>query len=411
MAAMDHTCQPDDDTFNAVRARFHLPDGLIYLDGNSLGAMPVAMPAAFDQVLRNEWADGLITSWNSAGWWQLPLALGGRLARFAGAAPDTVAVTDSTSINIYKTLHAALALRPDRSTIIAEAAAFPTDLYMSEGVMAARSGLQRRLCGPGAHDLAELLDDDTAVVLLSHVDYRTGEILDMARLTEMVHKAGALAIWDLCHSAGIYPVELDACNADFAVGCTYKYLNGGPGSPAFVYANTRHHGHISQPLSGWWAHREPFAFEQDFAPHQGMRGFLCGTQPVLSFKALEVALDALEGVDITWLRQRSMMLTSAFIDEVEKNCSRYGVKLAGPRDAARRGSQVSLTHANAFAIMQALIAQGVIGDFREPDFLRFGFSPAYISLADVRRAADILAGILKDETWRDERFNRRSAVT
>jgi len=393
------------------RDQFHIPDGVIYLDGNSLGAMVKTAPARLEKAIKQEWANDLITSWNKAGWWQLPLTLGGKIAPLIGAAPDSVVVTDSTSINIYKALHAALALRPDRSVIVAEHNSFPTDLYMAQGVTSTRPNLERRLIGEVGSELDQALDENVAVVLLNHVDYRSGTLLDMAAITAKIHKSGAIAVWDLCHSAGVFPVELDAADVDFAIGCSYKYLNGGPGAPAFIYANKRHHDQITQPLTGWWAHVEPFAFKQDFASHNGMRAFLCGTQPILSMIALEAALEVFEGIDMTVMREKSKALTSLFADLVLADADRFGIALYGPKDAENRGSQVSFSHQNGYAIMQALIARGVIGDFRQPDIIRFGFSPLYISFDDVRNAAQILLDILTSGAWKQYEHHQDGTVT
>ncbi len=403
--------QDSNDPLARYRDLFHLPDGVIYLDGNSLGAMVKTAPERIDHAVRQQWASDLITSWNKAGWWQLPVTLGAKIAPLIGAATDSVVVTDSTSINIYKALHAALALRPDRSVIVAEQTSFPTDLYMTEGAMADRPKLQRRLIGEAGQGVDAALDENVAVVLLSHVDYRSGALLDMAAITQKVHAAGAIMIWDLCHSAGVIPIELDAANVDFAVGCTYKYLNGGPGAPAFIYANQRHHNHIKQPLSGWWAHAEPFAFKPDFKATGGIRAFLCGTQPILSMTALDAALDAFEGIDMQAVRNKSKALTSLFVDLVLESCGKYGVELFSPKDAAQRGSQVSFTHPNGYAIMQALIARGVIGDFRQPNIIRFGFSPLYLSFEDVRNAAKTLFDILASGEWDRPEYSQGGAVT
>ena len=386
--------QNTNDPLAHYRDQFHIPENMIYLDGNSLGAMVKTAPARLEKAIRQEWGKDLITSWNKAGWWQLPLTLGAKIAPLIGAGPDSVVVTDSTSINIYKTLHAALALRPDRSVIIAEKSSFPTDLYIAEGVASSRANLQCRLIGEAGKGLDEALDDDVAVVLLNHVDYRSGALLDMAAITAKIHSCGAIAVWDLCHSAGVFPVELEAANVDFAIGCTYKYLNGGPGAPAFIYANKRHHDQITQPLSGWWGHAEPFAFKQDFKAETGVRAFLCGTQPILSMLALEAALEVFDGVDMSALREKSKALTSLFADLVLEGAGQFDLSLFGPKDADQRGSQISFSHKNGYAIMQALIARGVIGDFRQPDIIRFGFSPLYIGFDDVRNAARILLDIL-----------------
>lgn len=399
------------DPLRPMRARFVLPRGVIYLDGNSLGAASTAAFAELQKAATEEWGQELIRSWNTAGWFDMPLDLGDRVGRLIGAAAGQTVVCDTTSINIYKLLHAALALRPDRSVIVSEGGSFPTDIYMAEGVVSTREDASLRLEGVDASDIEDLIDDDVAVVLVNHVNYKTGELRDMAKLTRMAHANGALIIWDLCHSAGALPVGLDGANVDFAVGCTYKYLNGGPGAPAFIYAAARHHGDIRQPLSGWWGHARPFAFEQRYAAGEGIRRFLCGTQPILSLRALKGALDIWDEVDMAALREKSLRLTDLFIALVEGKCAGHGLELEGPRDGAKRGSQVSFGHPNAYEIMQALIARGVIGDFRAPSTMRFGFTPLYTSYADLWHAVDILEDILRGGEWRDTRFGIRAAVT
>jgi kynureninase len=341
----------------------------------------------------------------------LPTTLGNRLARLIGAEPGEVVCTDTTSINIFKALHAALSLRPGRATIIAEGTGFPTDVYMAEGVVSLRPGARLKLAGIDAPKIEDLLGDDVAVVLVNHVDYRTGVLRDMAQLTERIHAAGAIAVWDLCHSAGTMKVDLDTAGADFAVGCTYKYLNGGPGAPAFVFAARRHHGRFAQPLTGWWGHASPFAFDHAFRPGDGIRPMLCGTQPILSMRALSGALDVWDDIDLEQVRAKSLALTDLFIALVEERCGRFGVTLAAPRLHAQRGSQVSFRHPNGYAVMQALIERGVIGDFREPDYMRFGFAPLYLRYADVDAAVSILHDILANEIWRAPRFAARATVT
>lgn len=399
------------DPLRAFRSRFALPAGVIYLDGNSLGAASHEVFAEVRQAAMEEWGNGLIRSWNSAGWFDLPLELGDRIGRLIGAAEGQTVVTDSTSINIYKTLHAALAMRPDRNVIVAEGDSFPTDLYMAEGVASTRPGVALRLEGRDADTIEELIDESVAVVLINHVNYKSGELRDMAALTKRIQAAGALVIWDLCHSAGALPVDLDGAGADFAVGCSYKYLNGGPGAPAFIYAARRHHAAITQPLSGWWSHARPFAFERSFDGDVGIKRFLCGTQPILSLRALKGALAIWEEVDMNALRRKSIALTDLFIRLVEEKCGRYGVVLETTRDSERRGSQVSFAHSNGYEVMQALIERGVIGDFRAPSTLRFGFTPLYVSYRDVWLAASVLEEILSSESWKDARFAVRSAVT
>ena len=399
------------DPLRPMRDRFVLPDGVVYLDGNSLGA---ASPAAFsdvDHAARQEWGQDLIRSWNTAGWFNLPVELGDRIGRLVGSAPGQTVVADTTSINIFKALHSAMGLRPGRNVIVAEGGSFPTDLYMAEGVVSTRPGTELRLEGKDAPAIEDLLDDTVAVVLVNHVDYKSGRLRDMAALTQKIHATGAIAVWDLCHSAGAMPVHLDAARADFAVGCTYKYLNGGPGAPAFIYVAKRHQAEARNPLSGWWGHARPFAFEQGFEGAADIRRFQCGTQPILSLRALKAMLAIWDDVDMEALRAKSMMLTDLFIQLVETRCAGFGLVLDGPREAAKRGSQVSFAHENAYQIMQALIARGVIGDFRAPSTMRFGFTPLYIGYRDVWRAVEILEDVLRSEAWRDARFAVKAAVT
>lgn len=399
------------DPLAPMRDLFHLREGLIYLDGNSLGPPPKQAFAEIETAVHREWADGLITSWNNAGWFMLTDTLGAQVARLIGADGDEVVVCDTTSINIYKTLQAALSLNPQRRGIVAEGGSFPTDLYIAQGVSAFAEGTDLKLEGVDADRIEDLIDNTTAVVLANHVDYRTGEVRDMAALTARAHAAGALIVWDLCHSAGILPVELNACDADFAIGCTYKYLNGGPGAPAFVFAARRHLGEVRQPLSGWWGHRQPFAFDRDYDADPGVRKFLCGTQPVLSMRALKASLDLYDGVDIEAVRAKSMALTDLFIALVEARCTEHPVSLASPRDATERGSQVALRHDHGYAIVQALTERDVIGDFREPNVMRFGFAPLYVRFMDVWNAVEILGEILDSGVWREGRFEARGAVT
>jgi kynureninase len=399
------------DRLRSMRDRFILPEGLIYLDGNSLGVASKAAYAEIDKAARAEWGQNLIRAWNKDGWFEMPLELGDRIGRLIGAGPGQTVVADTTSVNIYKALHAALGLRPDRSVIVAEGGSFPTDLYMAEGVASTRPGTTMRLEGVDAPHLEDLIDDHVAVVLVNHVNYKTGELRDMAALTRKAHDAGALVVWDLCHTAGALPVDLDGSEADFAVGCTYKYINGGPGAPAFIYVASRHLADARQPLSGWWSHARPFAFEQGFDASGGIRRFQCGTQPILSLRALKGALDIWADVDMNALRAKSIALTDLFIRLVESKCDGYGLTLESPRESSRRGSQVSFAHDNAYPIMQALIERGVIGDFRAPATIRFGFTPLYTSFTDVWQAVEILEDILCTGAWKEQRFAVRAAVT
>ena len=399
-----------DDPLAAMRDLFALPEGVVYLDGNSLGAMPKAVSAEIKAAVDQEWAGDLIGAWTKDGWWRLPETLGDLAGAIVGAAPGQTVVSDGTSINLHKALWAALDARPGRHVIVAEAQSFPADLYIAEALSADRADVTLRYLAEG-EPLATVLSADVAAVLLSHVDYRTSALRDMAPETAMVHDAGALMVWDLCHSAGVVPVALDACAVDFAVGCTYKYLNGGPGAPAFIYVAARLHEAARQPLSGWWAHAAPFAFERGFRADAGIRKFLCGTQPVLSLRALKPALELYAMVDLAAVREKSMALTQLFIDEVEARCVGHGLSLLSPRDAERRGSQVAFTHPDGFAIARALVARGVIGDFRPPDVMRFGLAPLYLRYRDVVDAAVALEDVLATEAWRAPEFQERGPVT
>ncbi|WP_207478369.1 kynureninase [Arenibaculum pallidiluteum] len=390
------------------RERFHLPEGVIYLDGNSLGPLPKETSGRLQRVLDAEWGQGLIRSWNTAGWIDMPLRVGDKIGRLLGAAPGQVVVADSTSVNLFKVLAAALALRPDRTVVVSESGNFPTDLYMAQG-LAGLLGGRPALRLVERHSLAEAIGPDVAAVMLTQVDYRTGDMLDMAATTRLVHEAGALAIWDLAHSAGAVPVDLDSAGADFAVGCGYKYLNGGPGAPAFVYVAERHIPAFRNPLSGWMGHAAPFRFETGFTPAPDIRRALCGTPPILAVAALEAGVDELLQVDMVALRAKSLSLVRLFRTLVAERCP--AVSLAGPAEAEACGSQVSLRHSQGYAVMQALIARGVIGDFRAPDLMRFGFAPLYVSHADVFDAVGVLADLLDTGTWDRPEFHRRAAVT
>ncbi len=404
------------DPLAAQRAQFALPDGVIYLDGNSLGARPRAALARAQDIITAEWGDGLIRSWNTAGWYDLPIRLGTLLAPLIGAAPDDVAVTDSTSINLFKVLAAALKMQepnPQRRVIVTERDNFPSDLYMAEGLLGwLARGYELQLLDtwsdlPAA--LAGEAGERVAVVMLTHVNYRTGRMLDMKATTEQIHAAGALAIWDLAHSAGAVEVDLDGANADFAVGCTYKYLNGGPGAPAFIWVPARHHTQFTQPLTGWWTHSQPFAMQPAYAPAAGIRRALCGTQPVLSLALIECGLTIFRDVSMAALRAKSLALSDLFIDLVEQHCASHPLELITPRAHADRGSQVTIMHPHGYAVMQALIARGVIGDYREPDGMRFGFTPLYTSYHDVWQAVQVLGNILDNQAY--DVHAARSAVT
>jgi kynureninase len=407
------------DPLRSLRELFTLPEGVIYLDGNSLGPLPKAAPDRIARAVREEWGEGLIRSWNTAGWFELPRRLGDQLASLIGANPGEVVCTDSTSINLFKVLSAALSMAaadaPARKVVISERSNFPTDNYIAEALCRERGFTLRLL---DAEQIPDALDARTAVLMLTHVNYRTGAMHDMRALTEAAHAAGALAVWDLAHSAGAVEVDLHAANADFAVGCGYKYLNGGPGAPAFVWVHPRHTDRFWQPLAGWWSHAAPFAFTPDYQPASGITRYQCGTQPILSLIALECGLATVLAAapfgGMAALRRKSLALTDLFIALVEERCGGHGLGLATPRDHALRGSQVCLTRASgAYAIVQALIARGVIGDFRAgtPDILRFGFTPLYLRFEDAWHAVEHLRQVLADNEWQRPEFHRAQPVT
>jgi len=409
----------DRDPLRGLRAQFTLPAGVVYLDGNSLGPLPGHAPQRIERAVRDEWGAGLIRSWNDAGWFELPRHVGDRIATLIGAAAGEVVATDSTSINLFKVLSTALAIAtadaPERRVVLSERSNFPTDLYIAEALCRER-GFALRLLEP--EQLPGALDGTTAVLMLTHVNYRTGAMHDMAALTRAAHAAGALAVWDLAHSAGAVEVDLHGADADFAVGCGYKYLNGGPGAPAFVWVHPRHADRCWQPLAGWWGHAAPFDFDSAYRPAGGSARYLCGTQPVLSLVALDCGLDTVLAAQplggMAALRRKSLALTDLFIALVEERCAGEGLTLVTPREHARRGSQVGLARAEGgYAIVQALIARGVIGDFRAgpPDILRFGFAPLYLRFEDVWQAVEQLRQVLEAGEWRQPAFNRKQAVT
>ena len=425
------------DALAPLRDQFMLPEGVIYVDGNSLGALPRATPARVAAAVQQEWGGGLIRSWNDAGWITLPQRVGDRIGALVGARPGECLAADSTSVNLFKVLSAASRIvgadAPARRVIVSERQNFPTDLYIAEG-LCRDLGWSLELLEPPAivERLAGGRGADVAILMLTQVNYRTGALHDMAAMTALAHAAGALTVWDLAHSAGALPVDLNAAGADFAIGCGYKFLNGGPGAPAFVWAHPRHAGRFWQPLSGWMGHAAPFTFRPEYQPAPGIGRFLCGTPAVLSLTALECGVDTLHAADalggMAAIREKSIALTEVFIALVDARCAPLGFAVASPRDARVRGSQVSLTHASAdgashgYAIMQALIARGVIGDFRAgtaadaygpalPDILRFGFTPLYLRFVDVFDAVEHLVQVMQSEEYRQARFNKRSAVT
>ncbi|MEU8247684.1 kynureninase [Nonomuraea sp. NPDC048916] len=386
-----------DDPLGEFRAEFVLPEGVVYLVGNSLGALPRRTPERVRQAVVDEWGGQLVGGWNGAGWYEQPLTLGDRVAPLIGAGPGQVVVGNTTSIAIHQAVSAAVRLRPERRVIVSDVRNFPTDHYMVQGLARALGGYEIR-------DFAEGRFDDAAVVLLSEVDYRTSERHDVPAVTARVQEAGALMVWDVCHSVGALDVDVSA--ADFAVGCTYKYLNGGPGAPAFLYVNPRHHADAENVLSGWHGHAEPFAFESDYRPAEGIKRFTVSTPHVLSLAALDAALDIWERVPLDLLRAKSMALGSLFIDLVGD-----ALELASPADAERRGSHVSFRHPDGYPVIRALIDRGVQGDFRAPDILRFGLAPLYTRYVDVWDAARALVEVLDKGLWKDERYAQRLAVT
>ena len=398
------------DSLAGFRARFALPPGVIYLDGNSLGPLPRATAARLAEVVTGEWGAGLIRSWNDAGWIDLPWRVGDAIGRLIGAEPGSVLVADSTSVNLFKLLGAALALRPDRREILTEADNFPTDCYVAAG-LCELLGQGHRLRRVAAEDLHGALGADTAVLMLTHVNYRSGAMHDMAALTGAAQAAGALALWDLCHSAGAVPVDLASDGADMAVGCGYKFLNGGPGAPAFLYVAPRLHGQVRFPLTGWLGHAEPFAFAPDFRPAAGIAAALVGTPPVLSLAALQVGVDLLLEAPMDAVREKSLRLGEIFAELVAQECAVHGLRPLTPVDPARRGSQISFARPAAYPIMQALIARGVIGDVRAPDILRFGLTPLTLRYTDVWDAVAALREVLDSGEWRAEKFQVRRKVT
>ena len=411
------------DPLRSLRELFQLPEGLIYLDGNSLGVLPKATPARVAAAVTAEWGTDLIKSWNTAGWFQMPLKVGDKIARLIGAEVGEVVAADSTSINLFKVLSAALSIsqadHPEKKIILSEHTNFPTDLYIAEALCKER-GLALKLVE--AEELKTALQKDVAVLMLTHVNYRTGAMLNMKAMTASAHSVGALTVWDLAHSAGAVPVDLNDSQADFAVGCGYKYLNGGPGAPAFVWVNPKHTDRFWQPLNGWWGHAAPFEFTPDYKPATGITRYQCGTQPILSLTALDTALDAFLELEklggMQALRKKSLALTGLFMNLVQAELAGHGFGIATPNEENLRGSQVSLTRSEgAYAIVQAMITRGVIGDFRagdgnsHPDILRFGITPLYTRFADVWHAVRHLKEVMESGDWQQAHFSQKNAVT
>ena len=394
---------------DATKDLFHIPQDMVYLDGNSLGPAPKAAFEMLDHTIRTEWAEDLITSWNKAGWFDMPKQLGDQLGQLIGAGPGQIVVTDTTSVNIYKAVKAAMGLRPARHVIVSELESFPTDLYILEAVN--QGGYEIRLLGRDSDCLTDLLDDQVACVLLSHANYRSGALCDMAEITDQVHELGALMIWDLCHTAGVVAMGLDNDQVDFAVGCTYKYLNGGPGSPAYIYVAERHLSDVRQPLSGWWGHAQPFAFHATYHPHPGIEKFLCGTQPIISLRGVQAGLSVYEGLSLADIRAKSLDLTRLFINKTKPLCDAYGLILQTPELDSARASQVSFLFDHGFEVIQAMIFEKVIGDFRGPGLMRFGFAPLYLGEADVLHTVSILEKCLKNKVWEKAEFQKKPKVT
>ncbi|MDZ4311923.1 MAG: kynureninase [Cypionkella sp.] len=394
--------------FAATKAQFHLPEGMIYLDGNSLGPLPRATAARVAQTVTAEWGDMLITAWNKAAWMDKPMRVGDRIARLIGAEAGHVVMGDTLSIKVYQALASCLEMNPTRRVILSDTGNFPSDLYMAEGLCRTLgNGYTLKTVAP--EDVLDAIDDTVAVTMITEVDYRTGRRHDMAAITARAHQHGALTIWDLAHSAGAFQVELAKCNADFAVGCTYKYLNSGPGGPAFIYVAPRHADTARPALSGWQGHAAPFAFDLDYHPATGAERMRVGTPPILQLAALEASLDIWDTVDMAALRAASLKLQDQYIAGVESACPT--LTLATPRNHQDRGSQVSFRHPEGYAIMQAMIARGVIGDFRAPDIIRCGFTPLFIDEADVDKAIKIIADIMQNNLWDRPAYKTRAKVT
>ena len=394
--------------FSWTKSQFHLPDGMIYLDGNSLGPLPRSARNSVAQMITDEWGEMLITGWNRAGWMAQPTEIGNRIARLIGAEAGQVVMGDTLSIKVYQALASALKMRPDRRVILSDSGNFPSDLYMAQGLIdTLGQGYELRVVAP--EDVSSAITSDVAVTLITEVDYRTGRRHNMRELTQVAHEHGALTIWDLAHSAGAVDTDLSGCNADFAVGCTYKYLNGGPGAPAFIYVAPRHADIAKPALSGWLGHEAPFAFDLDYRAGSGIERMRVGTPPVIALRALSAALEIWDQVDMNDVRQKSIELTEQFITGVETACPM--LTLASPRDADHRGSQVSFRFEHGYAAMQACIAAGVVGDFRAPDIMRFGFTPLFIDARDVTEAIDRIARVMREERWKDPAFQTRAAVT
>tara|TARA_Y100001949_G_scaffold121148_1_gene103058 strand:- start:650 stop:1897 length:1248 start_codon:yes stop_codon:yes gene_type:complete len=408
----DFTSLDKIDPLAKVRDEFSLPQNLIYFDGNSLGPLPKCTIHTLETMIQKEWGNGLIGSWNKENWINMPRELGNKIAPLVGAKLGEVIVVDSTSVNLFKVLTSALLLNKNRRVIVSEAENFPSDLYILESVnkMFGES-YERHLIEEGDYEIDKYIDTSTAVVMLSHVNYKTGRISDIKRITSIAHEKGALVIWDLSHSVGVMPLYLHDCGVDFAVGCTYKHLNGGPGAPGFLYVHKSLIEKVSQPLTGWMGHIQPFEFVVNYQPANDICKYICGTPPIIAYKAIESGLTVFEQVSMNVVREKSIKLSEMFIQLMQQECIKFGFELFSPRNAEQRGSQVSFTHGNGFSIMQTLISHSVVGDFRQPNILRFGFSPLYMRFKDVWDAVICLREIMQTKEWQSEQFNKRGYVT
>ncbi|WP_321390899.1 kynureninase [Emcibacter sp.] len=398
------------DPLASFRNEFELPDDVIYLDGNSLGPLPKKAKERAREVVEQEWGQDLIKSWNKAGWFELCERLGNKIAGLVGAGPGEVIVCDNTSINLFKVLSLALDMKADRRKILMEGSNFPTDVYVAQG-LAKHLGYGHEVIFAEREQLLDAITEDVAVVSLVHVHYKTGRIQDVKAIAEKARSVGALVVWDLCHSTGAVPVDLEDWKADFAVGCGYKYLNGGPGAPAFIYVAKRHQGRFRQPLDGWWSHKAPFEFARDYEPAEDIWQMMTGTQPILSMALLEVGVDMMARADMGLMREKSKRLGDLFIQLIDEKLDGYGFEIVSPREADERGSQVSLTHDCGFAIIQALIEKNIIGDFRAPDILRFGFAPLYVRYSDIWDTVECLEEIMRKNLWNLPEYQAKAAVT
>tara|TARA_B100001750_G_C15506934_1_gene601022 strand:+ start:690 stop:1940 length:1251 start_codon:yes stop_codon:yes gene_type:complete len=398
------------DPLNQYRSEFNIPEDILYFDGNSLGALPSATVHRVNEVILNEWGSNLINSWNSSGWYTLSETIGNKIAKLIGADDGEIVCVDGTGLNINKVHAVALKMRKNRKVILMEETGFPTDAYITQGLIdQLEQGHIIRFIKKD--EILDAITDEVALVSLTQVHYKTGHLFDMKTITQKAHAAGALVVWDLSHSAGVLPIELNKCNVDFAVGCTYKFLNGGPGSPGYLYVSKRHQGKQIQPLTGWWSHKKPFAFEQNYRPKNDIGQFLSGTQPIIALAAAEVGIDMVLRADIALIRRKSIELGEIFIRLIQEHLIDYDLDIVTPRNGADRGSQISLSSPNGFAIIQALKEVGVIGDFRSPDNMRFGFAPLYTRYTDLWDAVKKLQVIMENDTWRAERFNNPIDVT